>query len=190
MFAPAPKTLLIVAIAGAALGALASCETTSTPVDESKWLPKRTDPAPAVQAESPPAAPVPATAATTTDATSTKPWDAHAGNSPKSALATPSAQQMTEYLSGGTWVLLDENGTRRRSLELKADGSFTAKSDGLSGEKPAFEGLMVQAKGRWSAKSGELRLTPSDGSPVVVQLVWLGDRRLIMMNGESWVRTQ
>jgi hypothetical protein len=37
-------------------------------------------------------------------------------------------------------------------------------------------------------KENELRLLPYAGDPVVVQLQWLGDKRIMMFNGESWIR--
>ena len=99
-------------------------------------------------------------------------------------------RQLKEYLAGATWVKLDENGTRRRSLLLNADGNFIAKSDGESGELPAFVGLKVQAKGTWSVKENELRLLPNAGDAVVVQLQWIGDKRIMMLDGESWIRSE
>ena len=117
-----------------------------------------------------------------------KPWDKPVPVEQKPAFVAPNAQQLKEYLAGATWIKLDENGTRRRSLQLKTDGFFVAKSDGQSGELPAFDGLKVQANGSWSVKENELRLLPYAGDPVVVQLQWLGDKRIMMFNGESWIR--
>jgi hypothetical protein len=175
------------AVAGAfaaLLGALASCEKTTTPVSGPNWLPREKPAASATDAPSP----QPASPPSSTAASERKPWDAPADARSGSILTPPTAAQMTECLAGATWILLEEQGTRRRSLRLDADGTFVASSNGTSGERPAFEGLVVQAKGRWTAKSDELRLTPSFGDPVVVRLQWLGDRRLIMFNGEQWIR--
>ncbi len=97
---------------------------------------------------------------------------------------------MRQFLAGATWIKLEENGTRRRSLQLNTDGTFIAKSDGENGELPAFVGLKVQAKGQWSVKDNDLRLLPHAGDPVAVQLQWLGDKRIMMLNGESWIRSE
>ena len=174
------------------------CVTTTTPVNEDQWLPKRDVPT-AVKQDAKPDAKLDAKsdqlpkdkprAQASTEAV-VKPWDMPAVSATKSDLTQPSSQQMRECLSGATWIKLDENGTRRRSLKLNVDGTFVAKSEGESGELPAFTGLQVQAKGQWAVKETELRLLPHAGDPVVVQLQWLGDKRLVMMNGESWMRSQ
>lgn len=160
------------------------CVTTTTPVDESGWLTKRDDSA-AVQQDVKADGGLKATAV---NLGQEKPWDKPIPVEQKSAFVAPNAQQLKEYLAGATWIKLDENGTRRRSLQLKTDGFFVAKSDGQSGELPAFDGLKVQANGSWSVKENELRLLPYAGDPVVVQLQWLGDKRIMMFNGESWIR--
>lgn len=162
------------------------CVTTTTPVDKSGWITKPDDSAAIKQdvktddLQKEKHVPV----------AQEKPWDKPVLNEKKSALSQPNIQQLKENLAGATWIKLDENGTRRRSLQLNVDGLFIAKSDGQSGELPAFVGLKVQAKGRWSVKENELRLLPNAGDPVVVQLQWLGDKRIIMLNGESWIRSQ
>ncbi len=161
------------------------CVTTTTPVDESGWLTKRDDSA-AVKQDVKSDGGLNAKAVTGQE----KPWDKPVPVEKKSAFVAPNAQQLKEYLAGATWIKLDENGTRRRSLQLKADGFFVAKSDGQSGELPAFDGLKVQANGSWSVKENELRLLPYAGDPVVVQLQWLGDKRIMMFNGESWIRSE
>jgi hypothetical protein len=162
------------------------CVTTTTPVNESGWLTKRDDSA-AVQQD------VKADGglkAAGVNPGQEKPWDKPIPVEQKSAFVAPNAQQLKEYLAGATWVKLDENGTRRRSLLLNADGNFIAKSDGESGELPAFVGLKVQAKGTWSVKENELRLLPNAGDAVVVQLQWIGDKRIMMLDGESWIRSE
>ena len=171
-----------------------SCVTTTTPVNEDQWLPKR-DVSTAVKQDAKPDAksdqlPKDKPRAQASTEPVVKPWDMPADSATKSDLTQPSSQQMRECLAGATWIKLDENGTRRRSLKLNVDGTFVAKSDGESGELPAFTGLQVQAKGQWAVKETELRLLPHSGDPVVVQLQWLGDKRLVMMNGESWMRSQ
>lgn len=158
------------------------CQTTTTPVNESQWLPKR-DTTSAKQTPAP-------GAAQTSIQPVVKPWDMPAQSAAKSDLFPANSQQMTECLAGATWIKLDENGTRRRTLKLNADGTFVAKTDGESGELPAFTGLQVQANGQWSVKENDLRLLPNAGDPIMVQLQWLGDKRLVMMNGESWMRSQ
>ena len=174
------------------------CVTTTTPVNEDQWLPRRDAPTAVKQnaksdeksdAKSGPLPNDKPRAKASTEPV-VKPWDMPAVSATKSDLTQPSSQQMRQCLEGATWIKLDENGTRRRSLKLNADGTFVAKSDGESGELPAFTGLLVQAKGQWSVKENELRLLPHAGDPVVVQLQWLGDKRLVMMNGESWMRSQ
>ncbi len=174
------------------------CVTTTTPVNEDQWLPRRDAPTAVKQnaksdeksdAKSG-ALPNDKPRAQASTEPVVKPWDMPAVSATKSDLTQPSSQQMRQCLEGATWIKLDENGTRRRSLKLNADGTFVAKSDGESGELPAFTGLLVQAKGQWSVKENELRLLPHAGDPVVVQLQWLGDKRLVMMNGESWMRSQ
>ncbi len=169
---------VIIALAACNVG----CQTTTTPVNESQWLPKQDTTAveqiPAPEAAQKPIQPL------------VKPWDVPDESAAKSDLSQPNLLQMRECLAGATWIKLDENGTRRRSLQFNADGTFVAKSDGESGELPVFAGLVVQAKGRWDVKSDGLRLMPNAGDPVVVQLQWLGDKRLVMMNGESWMRSQ
>ena len=174
------------------------CVTTTTPVNEDQWLPRRDAPTAVKQnaksdeksdAKSGPLPNDKPRAKASTEPV-VKPWDMPAVSATKSDLTQPSSQQMRQCLEGATWIKLDENGTRRRSLQLNADGTFVAKSDGESGELPVFAGLVVQAKGRWDVKSDGLRLIPNAGDPVVVQLQWLGDKRLVMMNGESWIRSQ
>ena len=160
------------------------CVTTTTPVDESGWLTKSDD-AEAVKQDVKADGGVKAKVGTTGQE---KPWDKPVPVEQKTTFVAPNAQQLKEYLAGATWIRLDENGTRRRSLQLKTDGFFVAKSDGQSGELPAFDGLKVQANGSWSVKENELRLLPYAGDPVVVQLQWLGDKRIMMFNGESWIR--
>ena len=170
------------------------CVTTTTPVNEDQWLPRRDAPT-AVKPDAKPDAnsgslPNDKPRAQVPTEPVVKPWDMPAVSATKSDLTQLSSQQMRQCLEGATWIKLDENGTRRRSLKLNADGTFVAKSDGESGELPAFTGLLVQAKGQWLVKENELRLLPHAGDPVVVQLQWLGDKRLVMMNSESWMRSQ
>lgn len=170
------------------------CVTTTTPVNEDQWLPRRDAPT-AVKPDAKPDAnsgslPNDKPRAQAPTEPVVKPWDMPVVSATKSDLTQLSSQQMRQCLEGATWIKLDENGTRRRSLKLNADGTFVAKSDGESGELPAFTGLLVQAKGQWLVKENELRLLPHAGDPVVVQLQWLGDKRLVMMNGESWMRSQ
>jgi len=174
------------------------CVTTTTPVNEDQWLPSRDAPT-AVKPDAKPdeksdansgSLPNDKPRAQAPTEPVVKPWDMPVVSATKSDLTQLSSQQMRQCLEGATWIKLDENGTRRRSLKLNADGTFVAKSDGESGELPAFTGLLVQAKGQWSVKENELRLLPHVGDPVVVQLQWLGDKRLVMMNSESWMRSQ
>ncbi len=170
------------------------CVTTTTPVNEDQWLPRRDAPT-AVKPDAKPDAnsgslPNDKPRAQAPTEPVVKPWDMPVVSATKSDLTQLSSQQMRQCLEGATWIKLDENGTRRRSLKLNADGTFVAKSDGESGELPAFTGLLVQAKGQWLVKENELRLLPHAGDPVVVQLQWLGDKRLVMMNSESWMRSQ
>ena len=163
-----------------------ACVTTTTPVDDSDWLIKKSDSMVGEQGLKRDADQQPKDATQAQD----KPWDKPVVREQKSAFAQPNMRQLKEYLAGATWVKLDENGTRRRSLLLNADGNFIAKSDGESGELPAFVGLKVQAKGTWSVKENELRLLPNAGDAVVVQLQWIGDKRIMMLDGESWIRSE
>ena len=163
-----------------------ACVTTTTPVDDSGWLTTKSDSMVGVQGLKRDAVQQPMDATQAQD----KPWDKPVVREQKSAFAQPTMRQLKEYLAGATWVKLDENGTRRRSLQLNADGNFIAKSDGESGELPAFVGLKVQAKGTWSVKENELRLLPNAGDAVVVQLQWIGDKRIMMLDGESWIRRE
>ena len=163
-----------------------ACVTTTTPVDDSGWVTKKSDSTAAEQALKRDAVQQPKDAIQAQD----KPWDNPIAREQKSAFAQPNVRQLKEYLAGATWVKLDENGTRRRSLLLNSDGTFIAKSDGESGELPAFVGLQVRAKGTWSVKENELRLLPNAGSAVVVQLQWIGDKRIMMLDDESWIRSE
>ena len=163
-----------------------ACVTSTTPVDDSGWLTKKSDSMVGEQGLKRDADQQPKDATQAQD----KPWDKPVVREQKSAFAQPNMRQLKEYLAGATWVKLDENGTRRRSLLLNADGNFIAKSDGESGELPAFVGLKVQAKGTWSVKENELRLLPNAGDAVVVQLQWIGDKRIMMLDGESWIRSE
>ena len=163
-----------------------ACVTTTTPVDDSGWLTKKSDSMVGEQGLKRDADQQPKDATQAQD----KPWDKPVVREQKSAFAQPTMRQLKEYLAGATWVKLDENGTRRRSLQLNADGNFIAKSDGESGELPAFVGLKVQAKGTWSVKENELRLLPNAGDAVVVKLQWIGDKRIMMLDGESWIRSE
>ena len=163
-----------------------ACVTTTTPVDDSGWLTKKSDSMVGEQGLKRDADQQPKDATQAQD----KPWDKPVVREQKSAFAQPTMRQLKEYLAGATWVKLDENGTRRRSLQLNADGNFIAKSDGESGELPAFVGLKVQAKGTWSVKENELRLLPNAGDAVVVKLQWIGDKRIMMLDGESWIRRE
>ena len=169
------------------VGALnCACVTTTTPVDDSGWLTKKSDSTAAEQALKRDAVQQPKDATRTQD----KPWDNPIAREQKSAFAQPNVRQLKEYLAGATWIKLDENGTRRRSLLLNSDGTFIAKSDGESGELPAFVGLQVRAKGTWSVKENELRLLSNAGAAVVVQLQWIGDKRIMMLDDESWIRSE
>jgi len=169
------------------VGALnCACVTTTTPVDDSGWLTKKSDSTVGEQGLKGDAVQQSKDVTQAQD----KPWDKPVVREQKSAFAQPNMRQLKEYLAGATWVKLDENGTRRRSLQLNADGNFIAKSDGESGELPAFVGLKVQAKGTWSVKENELRLLPNAGDAVVVQLQWIGDKRIMMLDGESWIRSE
>jgi hypothetical protein len=163
-----------------------ACVTTTTPVDDSGWLTTKSDLTVGEQGLKGDVVQQPKDATQAQD----KPWDKPVVREQKSAFAQPNMRQLKEYLAGATWVKLDENGTRRRSLLLNADGNFIAKSDGESGELPAFVGLKVQAKGTWSVKENELRLLPNAGDAVVVQLQWIGDKRIMMLDGESWIRSE
>lgn len=163
-----------------------ACVTTTTPVDDSGWLTTKSDSMVGEQGLKRDAVQQPKDATQAQD----KPWDKPVAREQKSAFAQPNMRQLKEYLAGATWVKLDENGTRRRSLQLNADGKFIAKSDGESGELPAFVGLKVQAKGTWSVKENELRLLPNAGDAVVVKLQWIGDKRIMMLDGESWIRSE
>ncbi len=163
-----------------------ACVTTTTPVDDSGWLTKKSDSTAGEQGLKRDVVQQPKDATQAQD----KPWDKPVVREQRSAFAQPTMRQLKEYLAGATWVKLDENGTRRRSLLLNADGNFIAKSDGESGELPAFVGLKVQAKGTWSVKENELRLLPNVGDAVVVQLQWIGDKRIMMLDGESWIRSE
>ena len=163
-----------------------ACVTTTTPVDDSGWLTKKSDSTAAEQALKRDAVQQPKDAIQAQD----KPWDNPIAREQKSAFAQPNVRQLKEYLAGATWVKLDENGTRRRSLLLNSDGTFIAKSDGESGELPAFVGLQVRAKGTWSVKENELRLLSNAGAAVVVQLQWIGDKRIMMLDDESWIRSE
>ena len=163
-----------------------ACVTTTTPVDDSGWLTKQSDSTAAEQALKRDAVQQPKDAIQTQD----KPWDKPVVRVEKSAFTQPNMTELKEYLAGATWVKLDENGTRRRSLMLNADGTFSAKSDGESGELPAFVGLKVRAKGTWSVKENELRLLSNAGAAVVVQLQWIGDKRIMMLDDESWIRSE
>ena len=163
-----------------------ACVTTTTPVDDSGWLTKKSDSTAAEQALKRDAVQQPKDAIQAQD----KPWDNPIAREQKSAFAQPNVRQLKEYLAGATWVKLDENGTRRRSLLLNSDGTFIAKSDGESGELPAFVGLQVRAKGTWSVKEYELRLLSNAGAAVVVQLQWIGDKRIMMLDDESWIRSE
>ncbi len=169
------------------VGALnCACVTTTTPVDDSGWLTTKSDSIVGEQGLKGDVVQQPKDATQAQD----KPWDKPVVREQRSAFAQPTMRQLKEYLVGATWVKLDENGTRRRSLLLNADGNFIAKSDGESGELPAFVGLKVQAKGTWSVKENELRLLPNAGDAVVVQLQWIGDKRIMMLDGESWIRSE
>jgi len=169
------------------VGALnCACVTTTTPVDDSGWLTKKSDSTAAEQALKRDAVQQPKDATQAQD----KPWDKPVVRVQKSAFTQPNMTELKEYLAGATWVKLDENGTRRRSLMLNADGTFSAKSDGESGELPAFVGLKVRAKGTWSVKENELRLLSNAGAAVVVQLQWIGDKRIMMLDDESWIRSE
>jgi len=163
-----------------------ACVTTTTPVDDSGWLNKKSDSTDVEQALKRDAVQQPKDAIQALD----KPWDKPVVREQKSAFTQPNITQLKEYLAGATWVKLDENGTRRRSLVLNADGTFIAKSDGESGELPAFVGLEVRAKGTWSVKENELRLLSNTGAAVVVQLQWIGDKRIMMLDDESWIRSE
>ncbi len=163
-----------------------ACVTTTTPVDDSGWLTTKSDSRVGEQGLKRDVVQQPKDATQAQD----KPWDKPVVREQRSAFAQPTMRQLKEYLAGATWVKLDENGTRRRSLLLNADGNFIAKSDGESGELPAFVGLKVQAKGTWSVKENELRLLPNAGDAVVVQLQWIGDKRIMMLDGESWIRSE
>jgi len=163
-----------------------ACVTSTTPVDDSGWLTTKSDSTVGEQGLKGDVVQQPKDATQAQD----KPWDKPVVREQKSAFAKPNLRQLKEYLAGATWVKLDENGTRRRSLLLNADGNFIAKSDGESGELPAFVGLKVQAKGTWSVKENELRLLPNAGDAVVVQLQWIGDKRIMMLDGESWIRSE
>ncbi len=163
-----------------------ACVTTTTPVDDSGWLTTKSDSTVGEQGLKGDVVQQPKDATQAQD----KPWDKPVVREQRSAFAQPTMRQLKEYLAGATWVKLDENGTRRRSLLLNADGNFIAKSDGESGELPAFVGLKVQAKGTWSVKENELRLLPNAGDAVVVQLQWIGDKRIMMLDGESWIRSE
>ena len=163
-----------------------ACVTTTTPVDDSGWVTKKSDSTAAEQALKRDAVQQSKGATQAQD----KPWDKPVVREQKSAFTQPNTTQLKEYLAGATWVKLDENGTRRRSLMLNADGTFSAKSNGESGELPAFVGLKVRAKGTWSVKENELRLLPNAGSAVVVQLQWIGDKRIMMLDDESWIRSE
>ena len=162
-----------------------ACVTTTTPVDDSGWLNKKSDSTAGEQGLKRDTIQLPKDATQAQD----KPWDKPVVREQKSAFTQPNMTQLKEYLAGATWVKLDENGTRRRSLILNADGTFIAKSDGESGELPAFVGLKVRAKGTWSVKENELRLLSNAGAAVVVQLQWIGDKRIMMLDGESWIRS-
>ncbi len=163
-----------------------ACVTSTTPVDDSGWLTTKSDSTVGEQGLKRDVVQQPKDATKAQD----KPWDKPVAREQKSAFAQPTMRQLKEYLAGATWVKLDENGTRRRSLLLNADGNFIAKSDGESGELPAFVGVKVQAKGTWSVKENELRLLPNAGDAVVVQLQWIGDKRIMMLDGESWIRSE
>ena len=163
-----------------------ACVTTTTPVNDSGWLTKKSDSTAAEQALKRDAVQQPKDAIQAQD----KPWDKPVVREQKSAFTQPNMIQLKEYLAGATWVKLDENGTRRRSLLLNADGTFIAKSDGESGELPAFVGLQVRAQGIWSVKENELRLLSNAGAAVVVQLQWIGDKRIMMLDDESWIRSE
>ena len=163
-----------------------ACVTTTTPVDDSGWLNKKSDSTAGEQGLKRDAIQLPKDATQAQD----KPWDKPVVREQKSAFTQPNMTQLKEYLAGATWVKLDENGTRRRSLMLNADGTFIAKSDGESGELPAFVGLKVRAKGTWSVKENELRLLSNAGAAVVVQLQWIGDKRIMMLDDESWIRSE
>ena len=173
------------------VGALnCACVTTTTPVDDSGWLTKRDDSAAVKQKQTLADSQKSQVQLQDSPLPVVKPWDVPMAPATSSVLMPPNSQQMKEYVAGATWIKLEENGMRRRSLQLNMDGTFVAKSDAQSGELPAFVGLKVQAKGTWSVKENELRLLSNAGAAVVVQLQWIGDKRIMMLDGESWIRSE
>ena len=165
-----------------------ACVTTTTPVDNSGWLTKPDDSAAVKQKQTLADSQKSQVQLQDSSLQVVKPWDVPTAPATSSVLMPPNAQQMKEYVTGATWIKLEENGMRRRSLQLNMDGTFVARSDAQSGELPAFVGLKVQAKGTWSVKENELRLLSNAGAAVVVQLQWIGDKRIMMLDGESWIR--